>query len=362
MVTPPSMQPARPPRRVGLIPPLAFLLALGCRGSTDDGQEPPEPSPTPAVPAEPAQIDSSPLAADSIEVREDLGDYVAFPRAHAEIRRPEGFEEADRFDGFGRPEDQASIMASYIPGPFKEVGGGMTREQIEARGWTYLDEERREVADHPGLVLHFEQSAAGTKFEKWMLAYGDDQGTTIVTATLPARLSAEFSALLKAAVLSTRPTQAAETVADAPLPFAVDESPKLKLAHALNQTLLYTSDGELPKKSPSDPIFIVGPSLGSGAVTDRREFAEGRLRETVGQKIQAVESTEEVVVGGLDGVEILATSEAADSGTPMIVYELMLFDEQGYYLIQGLVGSDHRDEYLPEFERIARSFRFVDEP
>jgi hypothetical protein len=35
----------------------------------------------------------------------------------------------------------------------------------------------------------------------------------------------------------------------------------------------------------------------------------------------------------------------------------MLFDEQDYYLFQGMVGARLREEYLDDFQKMAMSFR-----
>ena len=47
--------------------------------------------------------------------------------------------------------------------------------------------------------------------------------------------------------------------------------------------------------------------------------------------------------------------EDADSGTPLTVYQVILYDDGGYILIQGLVGAPFSDEYVPEFKAMARS-------
>jgi len=39
------------------------------------------------------------------------------------------------------------------------------------------------------------------------------------------------------------------------------------------------------------------------------------------------------------------------------IYQVILFDESSYFLMQGLVGAELRDEYLPEFKEMARSFK-----
>lgn len=51
-----------------------------------------------------------------------------------------------------------------------------------------------------------------------------------------------------------------------------------------------------------------------------------------------------------------AISKPFDVGkTVLIVYQVMLFGEDSYILITGLVGVDLWDEYLPEFKALARS-------
>lgn len=90
-------------------------------------------------------------------------------------------------------------------------------------------------------------------------------------------------------------------------------------------------------------------------VGDKRQFAVQRLFQTAHTTIRSVGSNNEITVDGLDGYEILADAEDADSGTPLKVYQVILDDDRSYILMQGLVGANVADEYLPEFETMARS-------
>jgi hypothetical protein len=62
------------------------------------------------------------------------------------------------------------------------------------------------------------------------------------------------------------------------------------------------------------------------------------------------------VIDGLDGYEIIADAKDTTSDTPITVYQVMLFDNKSYILIQGIVGTKIRDKYLLEFKAMARSF------
>lgn len=286
-----------------------------------------------------------------------LADYFSFPACGIKVRRPEGFEKADSFDGFGHPETHSSVMAVSIPGPYSKVTAAFTQEQMKARGWTLLSRQDVKIDGSPGILVHFEQPVGGNVFLKWSLAFGDDQKTTMVTATFPKAHERELSARMKSAVLSTRLGGGAPPEPGGDLPFTIAASQKLKLTRGINKILTYTKDGVLPAKSPKDPLFIAAPSLGKVVVGDKLQFAERRLRETAHTKRLAVKSTDAITIAGLDGYESLAEAEDAKSGTPLIVYQVMVFDEDSHVRLVGLVGTELRDEYLPEFKALARSLQ-----
>lgn len=59
----------------------------------------------------------------------------------------------------------------------------------------------------------------------------------------------------------------------------------------------------------------------------------------------------------LNGYEIIARSEDAETEIPLTLCQIMLFmDDDSYFLMQGLVGEKLSDEYLLGFKAMARSF------
>ncbi|MBN2448120.1 MAG: hypothetical protein JXO22_15430 [Phycisphaerae bacterium] len=331
---------------------LITTLLCSCGTETSDHSSSSRPTDASAARQPISQAPSDNQAEESA-----LGEYVAFPAAGTKLRQPEGFQKADSFDGFGEPETQSSVMAVSIPGPYSQISAGFTQQQMKTRGWTLLGKKDVEVDGLPGILVHFEQPAAGKVYLKWSLVFGDDQKTTMVTATFSKALERELSAKLKSAVLSTRLYQGATPEPGADSPFNVAVSQKLKLTPSIGKTLAYTKDGAIPTKSPEDPLFIVASSLGKGAIGDKREFAERRLRETAQTKQISVKSTDAIAIDDLDGYESIAEAQDAESGTPLVIYQVMLFDQGSYILMQGLVGAELRDEYLPEFKEMARSLR-----
>jgi hypothetical protein len=296
-------------------------------------------------------------SSDSDGRKPGLGNYVSFPACGIRIRQPDGLEKASSFDGFGHPEIQASVVAVRLAAPYSKAITGFNPEQLSARGWTLLSRLDVKVDDLPGILVHFEQPTVGQVFLKWSLVFGDEQRTTIVTATIPKANAEQLAARLKDAVLSTRLDRASDVDPGSDLPFTIVSSSKLKLTPLVSKTLAYTRDGVVPLKSPKDPLFIAASSLGEVVAGDKRQFAERAIRQAAQTKGLVLKSTEAITIDGLDGYESLAEATDAQSETPLVVYQAILFDGTSYIVMQGLVGRELRDQYLPEFKAMTRSLK-----
>jgi hypothetical protein len=284
-----------------------------------------------------------------------LGNYISFPTAGIKLLQPAGFDAAKSFDGFQQPSTQSSVMAIKIPGPFAEVTSGFTAEKLKARGMTLRSKENITIDGNQGLLISVTQTAYGIEFSKWMVAFGNQSVTKMVTATFPTAHTAKLSAQLKSVVLTAK-TDATPPTLGSNVSFTISASDKVKLTPGMGKMLLYTKDGVIPAKSPADPLFIVAPSFLQVAIADKQQFATRRLYQTAHTKINSVTTTNAITIDGLDGYEIVADAQDVSSGTPLAIYQVMLFDNKSYILIQGLVGTKVRDEYLPEFRSMARSF------
>ncbi|WP_310426311.1 hypothetical protein [Chamaesiphon sp. VAR_48_metabat_135_sub] len=283
--------------------------------------------------------------------------YTSFPTAGVKLIRPDGFEAAESFDGFQQASTQSSVMLVTIPGPFTEVTNGLTAERLKTRGMTLRSQENVTIDGNQGILISLTQTAYGIDFAKWIVAFGNDKETKMVTATFPKTRTAKLSASLKSVVLTAKNDTTPPPTLGSDLGFKIVASNKVKLARSMGKMLLYTKDGTIPAKSPEDPIFIVAPSFSQITISDKQEFATRRLSQTSSIKINSVTTTDTITIDGLDGYEIFASAQDIATGTPVVIYQVMLFDDRSYTLIQGIVGTKVRDEYLPEFKAMARSFK-----
>ena len=287
---------------------------------------------------------------------------VSFPEAGLTLVQPPGFEKAGAFHGFQQKDSGASVLVASIPGPYSEVTRGFTADRLAGQGMTLISKEAIAIGGGEGLLLHLRQSAYGQEFLKWMVVFGGPSRTSLATATFPETHAENLSELLKNTVLGVLALpESAKTDGPPKLPFSIGSveglSPVARII-SLGKMAAFTRDGTIPVASPSDPLFIVGPSLGNVPVGDRESFARRRLEATTNTKIEAVTATAPVSIDGLDGFEMLASGTDEKDGTALTVFQIMLFPPgEGYILMTGLVGEDLAETYLPKFRTLAKSYK-----
>jgi hypothetical protein len=220
-----------------------------------------------------------------------------------------------------------------------------------------LSQENVTIDGYSGQLVQATQVANSITYLKWIGVFGDETGTILLTANFPQQLENSLSKLIKKSVLSAKweKNRAIDLFAD--LNFAIENPPSLKFAGRVLNILAYIRDGVIPIKTPEEPLFVVGQSLNKVLVIEPKQFSETRLTQTEQIRDLSIEISREISINGLKGYEIVATAKDKKTDTPLLVYQVMLFDEQDYYLFQGMVGARLREEYLDDFQKMAMSFR-----
>lgn len=267
---------------------------------------------------------------------------------------PAGFRPATRFDGFSGPDESTMIMITALPVPPDKLSGMWQPDKLRAQGMSLVKKERVSVSGITAELAFVTHSVEGMEFEKWILVFPTQEQTFLCVAAYPSAESDALRLQLRDSLLSIS-YDAAAIAASAPT-FHVDVA-GLKLAHRISRTEMYTADGKPEQASPGAPLFLAGPSIAKVAPVDRHAYFQQRLRQTAHTTILEVTPPAALVVDGLPGFESVATATDTSSGTPMTVYHLMLFAEDHYFIIQGLVGREQAAVYLERFKQAARSFR-----
>ena len=125
---------------------------------------------------------------------------------------------------------------------------------------------------------------------------------------------------------------------------------------AKKQTNMYVLAPGGQTSAADAPMFMAGSAYSKSAVTDRKRFAEERLRTTGAVTNVAVVSGKDVVINGTPGFEILATAFDTDLKKTIVIFQTILFAESSYFIMQGFTKPGDQEEHVQAFRAIVASF------
>ena len=279
----------------------------------------------------------------------------------ASLIPPAGFEVATQFPGFIDKETGSSIMVTVIPGPFAEVTAGFTQENLAARQMGLLQKNKRDQGELEGLLIHLRQTVGlGTEYLKWIWVFGDEKESVLVTATFLKEEGEELSDKMRAAVESTKWDPNLKIDPFAGLTFKVEEAGKFRIAKVMGNTVLLTEDAVFPMADLNDSLVVVSASITEDwkGPEDLIAFASQRAKETKGFEKSEIESSEQWLHAGMEGVMCKVTGGGVD-GERSLQQGLLLSDD-GYYILQALCQKDDRADLQEQFQKIFDSFEIVE--
>jgi hypothetical protein len=281
----------------------------------------------------------------------------SIPGTSVHLNPPPGFVKSERFPGFQNETNFSSIMVTEMAGSFAELIKGFSdAEKMQAQGMVLLEKSSVIVDGQKAMLFHLEQSAHGTQFKKWALVVDRSGSTTFILATYLRAESANQEQLLKKAVLST--TFGKKTDPMDALSFSVNLEAPFEIAKVMGNNLLISPNGQFPVKDDNIPIMVVGISVAEDLnIENRKKFAERRIQKTPTVKNITIQQSTPTTIGLLTGYSTIAEGKSENTAKPMTIYQVLLYDSSGYCLIQGVTPSAKKEEYLPIFKEVAKSFR-----
>ncbi|MCE7940105.1 MAG: hypothetical protein DYG95_00705 [Chlorobi bacterium CHB1] len=271
---------------------------------------------------------------------------------------PAEFTLSAQFPGYQQESTGASIMVTEIPGPFAEVSAGFSvPAELAKKGMTLQTKEEITVDGRTALLLQIWQVAAGKEFLKWILAFGNANETVMVMATFPKQHESDRSEKLRTSLLTVTWDSEKSVSPTEGLSFTLSEKGEMKLAKRMANMLIYTKGGIMPTEGEDVPLFIIGQSISKVNVEDPESLAKLSLLQNDSVADIEIEQPVKVLIDSLSGYEIIAKGMSAKSKQPTVIYQMMLFEDQNYYIMLGMVGSEKREAYLQVFREMAGSFR-----
>jgi len=271
---------------------------------------------------------------------------------------PSGFNRAERFPGFVSPEFDSSILITQMPGPFSEITKGFNKTDFIARGMNLIEKKDITVCGETGLLLNVTQTALKKLYEKWIVVFGIENETYLVTATFPQDFRDKLSKALQSSILTTQCTSDALKDPFDGLSFNISTATKMKFAKRMGNNITMTKDGRFPVTNETDPILMAGASLSQGLVIeDKKSFCIKRVQSIGTLENIEIERIKSITIDNLIGYEIMAKGTDKYHGRTSYAYQVILFDETAYFIILGIVTETEKTNYLPTFHQIAMSFK-----
>jgi hypothetical protein len=282
--------------------------------------------------------------------------YASFPALGVELPQPEGYVVSKQFLGLENPAKFVGIQISTMPAPFAEATAAFTPQQMAAAHMNLHQRTETTIAGKKALVIQLTQAVHGIEVNKWLVAFGDDTNTTMLVATIPPNDN-ELSEEVKQILTGARSIEVKRRPLGENVDFKVGETHKLRIASDINNSLLYTPGGEQTQKSPTDPTFL---AVKSGEVLppgDIRGYFEQGLTHLANTTITHYDQIQNVDLGpDCRACEVTATGDHQTSHTKRVIYERFIVYPDCCYLLVGIVGAKQADEFLPEFQNMAKGF------
>lgn len=270
---------------------------------------------------------------------------------------PSGFTPSERFPGYSQDSTGSSIMVTEFPAPLAETSSGLsTPSALSKRGMVLLKKQQVVVGGKACILVQIKQNFKEAEYLKWLLLLGDGKESVLITAAFPKELESQLSEAMKASVLTARLNSQKNVSPTEGLNFSINEKGGLRLAKRMANLLVYSRDGIFPSKDLNDPILVVGQSFRDVDIGDAEAFAKVRVRQTAEVTNVEIEQSNRVTIDNLKGYEIVAKAKDKQSGQPMVIYQMMLFEERGYFLLTGLVSSQNGQSSLMLFKEMAGTF------
>jgi hypothetical protein len=191
-----------------------------------------------------------------------------------------------------------------------------------------------------------------------MIVSGDAKTSFMIVGTFPKEHESEIGDAMKASLLRARWTVAAASPQHFEgLPFRVSPTTSLKIAGRMSNMLMLTESGQMGPQGRDAALFVVGASLAQIDVSDLNAFANTRASQTKQLRGLHVSAQGTTTIGNEAAYEIVAAGTHIGTGRVVTLYQVVLPDPQGYVLMQGMVASTRAAALVPEFRKVAQTFR-----
>ncbi|MBJ7533435.1 hypothetical protein JDN40_04860 [Rhodomicrobium vannielii ATCC 17100] len=287
------------------------------------------------------------------------------PGSRIALAVDETFTPSERFAGFVHEASGTSLILTDLPlvafEQFSKLGNAA--ERLKAQGVSGISQHLLPSRGGDYIYFRGEQTTSLVDCAKYILIFRDAGATGMVTANIPV-------AALSSGVV-TEP-QIETILASATIrPKAAEGKPLFSMSYSgpfeEDLSLLGTTKGYRLRGAEkahasggrgSQPLFLVAPSLARVPVEDIGAFSRRAFDGIEQFRDKQLLETSEMKIAGLDAVEAIGRGINGGTGRPTLLFQVVVAARKGgYFRLLGMAPDDAREEFLPEFRKMARGFR-----
>lgn len=259
--------------------------------------------------------------------------------------------------GFVFPAADASMLVSKIPeAKFSEIESEL--EGLIGENRLVSEVENVLINGFKGKFFTTEEIKEGDPITYHTLFFGNDDFVYLVLGMCPSDHPGIIESIKESIFSLIYDPNALEAFVRT---FAIQvENTKLKEAGERSGMFFYTVDGNLPTESADKTAFILGSSIFPVEVEDKRVYTVNRIKQLpyAGTKVEN-DQLREVQINGLSGFEFHFLGTKPAGQVEELVYVVMLFQEDKYFLLIGNASQDFEGN-LELFKKVAATFKITE--
>jgi hypothetical protein len=281
---------------------------------------------------------------------------VAIPGTNVRIAPPADFVLSKRFPGLEQRPTQSVLTIAEWPASFERtVAAFSDANALRRSDMEVLERRTVSVGGRQGLLLNLRYTPLGRSLRKWTLVLGEGRKSMMASATCPADIAPALFDGLRASLLTVQWAPEKPVPPEDPWLFTLAAPPAARVVGKSPTTLaLQVADSSSSPQAVA--TFMISSSYSMLDAEPSERYAKARLGQTAQTADLRFERVAPVEIDGLKGFELTATGRSA-ARQPVVLYEAILFDDEGYFVMQSQTSPKQADKFLPTFRTLARTFR-----
>lgn len=280
--------------------------------------------------------------------------HIPVPGTKFSIIPPAGFVKAPNFFGFQQPESGSSILFTNVKAPFDAISKAFTKESLLSKGMELERMESFTLNGFPALFISCKQQSKGVIFTKYSILCGSNEQVWIVNGVFHQEMKEIGKEINKSMLTIYYDSNKKDDALEA-IDFEIKTTgSRLVYVGVVSGSLIYSNDGKIPPETKEKTYLIASKSFSNTTIEDKKLFCLNRLKTTPFELI-STDSIAEIMIDGISGYEIVASGKNLKKTEDVLIYQVILFSDDLYYIILGSANQDF-EKNLDEFRKMVKAF------